>query len=408
MPDLPFLRGKKKKLLGNSHNVTLALMELPEIAGSIALDTRAHRVMALRETFAGPAGPWTDAHTTATTNWLQGLGLPTTPPTVAAAVELVASRCGFDPVADWLDGLRHDGTPRLGRWLHTHLGAADTPLNTAIGRMTLIGAAARGLTPGRQLDTTTVLEGPQGSLKSSAVRILGGPFGAEHLPDFHTKDAILVAASAWIIEISELTALRRSDVVDINSFLTRRVDHFRPPYARHVVSQPRGCCLIGTTNADFYLKDERGGRRFWPVRTGEIKLELLQKEVAQLWAEAVVAFRNEEPWWPGMPEMRELFEIRQGSRFEGDSWEEAIVDTAARLGTDFTLENVATAAFSTADSALPKERIDRAMETRIGRILAAEGYRRRWASRNGRRIRLYVAPDQTPGTAQLDQDPDDL
>ncbi len=45
----------------------------------------------------------------------------------------------FHPIRQFLDGLIWDGVPRVDRWLISYMGAEDTPLNEAIGRIMLIG-----------------------------------------------------------------------------------------------------------------------------------------------------------------------------------------------------------------------------------------------------------------------------
>src|SRR5262249_50817700 len=51
-----------------------------------------------------------------------------------AATELCLEN-RFDPVLDYIDDLDWNGTKRLETWLVDYLGAEDTPLNRAIGRL---------------------------------------------------------------------------------------------------------------------------------------------------------------------------------------------------------------------------------------------------------------------------------
>ena len=92
------------------------------------------------------------------------------------AVQRLCIENSFDPVLDYLDSLKWDGKPRLDSWLTTYLGAEANPLNCAMGRKVLIAAVRRVRMPGTKFDQIVVLEGPQGSGKSSAVKILAGDF----------------------------------------------------------------------------------------------------------------------------------------------------------------------------------------------------------------------------------------
>jgi predicted P-loop ATPase len=78
----------------------------------------------------------------------------------------------FHPVRDYLDGLLRDGTPRLDTWLVTCGGAEDSPYLRAVGTLLLIAGVRRIRQPGVKFDEMPVLEGDQGTNKSSALAAL--------------------------------------------------------------------------------------------------------------------------------------------------------------------------------------------------------------------------------------------
>src|SRR6266849_5323249 len=59
-----------------------------------------------------------------------------------AALQLCIEN-SFDPILEYVDGLRWDGIPRLDTWLVEFLGAQDTDLTRQIGILTLVAAVRR-------------------------------------------------------------------------------------------------------------------------------------------------------------------------------------------------------------------------------------------------------------------------
>lgn len=295
------LRYVGRYLVGSAANLELILENDPALAGLVAYDDFASRVMLTRK------GPWlerkqkypralVDHDTTRLRIYLErvyGVAFPD----VGAVLSSVADRAAYNPLVDYLSGLKWDGKPRLAMWLTDYAGAADSPYVRAVARAWCISAVARAFEPGCKVDTTIVLEGTQGRGKSSLLRALVGPeWFLDHLPDFTSKDAAILVASAWVHELAELATLSRSEVEKIKQFLSQQVDVYRPPYGANIREVLRKCVFAATTNRDDYLRDATGNRRFWPVRTGVIDVAGVARDRNQLWAEAVHAYRQGEPW----------------------------------------------------------------------------------------------------------------
>lgn len=207
---------------------------------------------------------------------------------VRDALHMMALENSFHPIRDYLTGLEWDGKSRLDTFLIDYFGAEDTPLNRAIGPIVLIAAVRRVRQPGCKFDEILVLEGRQGTGKSTALAILAG---AENHSDqdiltLDAKGQMEALAGKWIYELSELEGIRKAESTKVKAFASRSSDRARMAYGYFAEERPRECIFIGTTNDDHYLSDPTGNRRFWPVRTGRINLESLERDRDQIWAEA--------------------------------------------------------------------------------------------------------------------------
>ena len=106
--------------------------------------------------------------------------------------------------------------------------------------------------------------------------------------------------------------------------MSRTTDRFRPSYGMRLVESPRQCVFAGTVNHATYLRDDTGGRRFWPIVCGRIDVDALAGDRDQLWAEAKVRLESGCVWWLDTADLVQLASDQQEARYEGDPWEEVV------------------------------------------------------------------------------------
>lgn len=211
----------------------------------------------------------------------------------------------FHPIRDYLDTLpAWDGKERVDRLLIDYLGADDTIYVREATRKTLVAAVTRIYQPGAKFDYMLVLVGPQGAGKSTLfIRLACGPewFSDSLKMDMmnKVKDAGEQLQNRWIVEIGEMSGMKKADIEAVKSFVSRTSDDYRAAYGHYSEDRPRQCIIVGSTNSsDGFLRDITGNRRFWPVnirRGPEVKTAMLtQAEVDQIWAEAKILYETGE------------------------------------------------------------------------------------------------------------------
>ena len=219
------------------------------------------------------------------------------PPTnlVLDAVKYVAKRSEYHPVKNYLNALVWDGVKRLETWLIDYAGVEDNKYTREVSKKIIVAAIARIYNPGCKFDNIIVLEGEQGTRKSTLCSILGGKWFADLTLDLKSKDIVELLSSKWIVEVSEMEVTKKSDAQSLKAFLSRSVDRVRLPYARLSEDFPRSSIFIGTINptGSGYLKDATGNRRFWVVKTeGLINTEKIKLIRDNLFAEAIQEYKN--------------------------------------------------------------------------------------------------------------------
>lgn len=225
-------------------------------------------------------------------NYIESVYGISSPNKLEDALSLEMHGNAFHPVREYLSGLKWDGTPRIDTLLIRYLGAKDSEYSREVIRKTLVGAVARIFAPGIKFDQMTVLVGPQGCGKSTFLSKLAGEWFSDTLSTVQGKEAYEAIQGVWIMEMGELSAVKKAEVESTKLFISKTEDRFRPAYGRKVESFRRQNIFVGTTNNSRFLKDATGNRRFFPVDVTWGKSNLfgsnseLDCERDQIWAEA--------------------------------------------------------------------------------------------------------------------------
>ncbi|MDO8874480.1 MAG: virulence-associated E family protein [Pseudolabrys sp.] len=230
-----------------------------------------------------------------------------------------ARQNAFNPAQEYFDEMQEkwDGKPRLGKFLITYAGAADTPYIRAVGLMPFVAAVRRVREPGAKYDEMLVTESSQGKNKSTAFEIMAvrKEWFTDSFPlNADNRETLEHVQGKLFIECAELQGLRKAEIEHVKALLSRTVDRGRMVWGRFQTEWPRQFVFIGTSNGRNYLKDETGNRRFWPVAVNEFDLDALRRDRDQLWGEAAT------------------FEaLGESIRLDKSLWKDAAVEQRKRL-----------------------------------------------------------------------------
>ena len=297
---LEHLKTNKKGEYENTiDNVKLILQGDKNYRGRVALDEFSGRIKIDKST------NWTDTHDSFLRGYLEKKYSITKRTAIDDALVIVANENSYHPVQDYFNSLKWDGNPRIDNFFIDFLGCKDNAYTKAVTRTMFLSLVARIFQNGCKVDTMIVLVGEQGIGKSTILRKLmpNDNWFSDSLQNLSSKDAYEQLIEKALVEIGELSAMKKSDVENTKLFISKQSDNYRKAYGHHAENVKRQCIFVGTTNTQAFLKDSTGNRRFYPLdcRKAHIKKsvwkDLTQDYRNQLWAEAVESFKNGEKWY---------------------------------------------------------------------------------------------------------------
>ena len=368
-------KGRNADPIPDLANVLIALRNEPGFAVAFAFDEMQQQtIVRAPPPIASGAEPGADCprfadeeDITRLQEWMQTIMPKVGREQIHWALEEFARSNPVHPLRLWLTtreaGIRQ---PVLENWLTYALGVPNDAYHREVGRRFAIAMVARVLDPGCQADYMIVLEGEQGEEKSRFCRALAGPeYFSDHVPSLSGDQvrASMHMRGKWLIEVSELAAFSKvGDVETLKAFITRRVEIYTPKYGRKERREPRQCLFIGTTNTDDWIKDETGGRRFWPIKVVQVDLDWMAEYRDQLFAEAREAYEAGEPHWPDRNFERRVIKPIQDARQWVDAWGDD-VRNIVEVRTSITIAEVAQLL------GIAKDRLDMSAQKRLAAIL---------------------------------------
>ena len=291
------------KALSTLSNIILILRNDKELKFKIFKDIFASRIL-VRDgvpwdrKFETPDRIWSDTDDAGLRWYLESNYGITSTNKIIDGVNLIAEENAENKVATRLQSTQWDGEKRLETLFIDYLGCEDNVYTREVSEKSLVAAVRRAIFGGIKWDNMPILIGPQGVGKSTFLKILGMDWYNDSLVNVEGKDACELIQGSWILEMGELSSLRKSELNLVKNFLSRTDDIFRASYGRRAQKYPRRCAFFGTANDTNFLRDETGNRRFWPIDCFIYKpkksiFDDLKDELEQIWAEACELAKNE-------------------------------------------------------------------------------------------------------------------
>ena len=392
-------------------NVMYCLQLDPVLQGMVRQNEFTHLIERVRATPWGhPAGEWNEEDDLMLGEYLLRtwrLGVKATS-TLRNGVLMAARSDKYNPILDLIHAQKWDGVERLAHWLTDVYEIEERPYTRLIGKCFIMGMVQRALRPGCKFDYMLIIKGEQGLKKSTAFRQLAYPYFTDNAIRMGDKDSLMAMQLVWVAESAELESLNKSETTQIKQFLSAQEDLFRPPYGAQLIKAKRHAVNVGTTNADEFLKDATGDRRFWPLEVSVVNEEVLASQRLQLFAEALHCLEQGERYWPTREEERELVFPEQEKFKRMDSWEDIINeyvnrDTPDKHDDPMLPVNAKRDFFSRAEIyeralLIKADRIDGAgnMDTRIGNAMKSLGFDKHRETAGKRRRGFLRRPPATP------------
>lgn len=312
---------------------------------------------------------------------------------VGSVVVALCQARSRDLLQEWLLALPPwDGISRLTRWIHELAGGENELCDQEIARLLPVSMVARALDPGCQYRYVVLLEGPENTGKSKLVRTLASPeWCYECVIGLEGKEAYMALQGAWLVELPELNAMTRTEESHFKGFVTQVQDSWIPKFANHKIEHKRRTIFVGTLNPEGtceYLRGQTGNTRYLPLPTRAIDAEGIALIRPQLFAEALVFYRDwPKTWWQLSTEAEQELVERREERRQRSVYQDSLGDWLTRQAVTITSWQEIAEGYLQLQ---PWAWKDKGLQKQIAEALVALGWESRAVRRDGKVRKCWV------------------
>ncbi len=208
----------------------------------------------------------------------------------------------FHPIKDYFNSLpKWDGVARVETIFCELFGVSDDEYTRDITKRHFLASVKRIFEPGCKYDYALVIFGEEGIGKSMFfeklahnIRWFSGDVG-----DISKKEAKDNLEGVWIVELAELSSIKKADPETVKAFLSARYDNYRKAYGKNKREYPRVCTFWGSTNEHDFLRSRDGNRKFLILEASKKRMKrhsgtLSSADIDQLWSEVYYWYLNDK------------------------------------------------------------------------------------------------------------------
>lgn len=344
----------------------------------------------------------------------------------------------YNPVHNYLDhcAANVEPCPYFDRLASTLLGVSGNPLENprmpsgqlyadAVMERMMIGAVARALKPGCDMDWMPILVGSQNLGKTAFFQYLTPP--PRHGEDISwtttlqqsmaaIKEKPHILHAGWLVFLDEIERyFERRYVEDLKNMVSTKSDYSAKKY-QNELHYKRSFILVGATNNRDFLRDPTGNRRFMPIpvkgvvsspedrRIKIIDLDRLKADRDSLWAAAYQRYEAGKTWLFSSYEHAHLNEYLQGFTTDDPLLPKVAMEVSRMRSGIYQGRNYVRLA-----DLMDALKIDVAQQPSMRRcitdILKSLGYSLKTIRISGSHSRVWIAPSQEEEEARSAEQP---